>query len=385
MADWFRNLTGFVEKPGLEDDVKSRLRIDGTKLTCIASGATYECGVFRTPSLEELRAEGRAKLENLGASLCGKAGVTIVFGDVAEHHRKTENKYALFQVASQLNCLEFPDSNVTPEQGITGYQSDRTQGPCCAIACGAGTVYRHYFVPVEDASGQAREGQTADCQIECLRDIARLLENDKHKYLTVKNGYTMAGNEGLRALGDRLKNTADRERLLGLLRVGVQSDVQVTSSKWGNEMLNQPDQLVTQVFGSACSVSYSGNGADLWEPIARLILEASYEATLWAGVINAIDHKGKGGSRKVFLTALGGGVFGNRMEWIQDAIEQALERVCLKHALALQIYIVTYAPPVDKCIANLVTKHGCEQAEVGGECSRKTRDCMEFARWCNVL
>ena len=34
---------------------------------------------------------------------------------------------------------------VIPEQGITAYASDKTQGPVCAMACPAGTLFRNYF------------------------------------------------------------------------------------------------------------------------------------------------------------------------------------------------------------------------------------------------
>jgi len=49
----------------------------------------------------------------------------------------------------------------------------------------------------------------------------------------------------------------------------------------------------------------------------------SYEATLWAGVINARER----GSNKVFLTFIGGGVFGNRSRWILSAIARAIDKV----------------------------------------------------------
>ncbi len=35
--------------------------------------------------------------------------------------------------------------NVTPDEGITCYQHDNTQGPICALCCPAATVYRNYF------------------------------------------------------------------------------------------------------------------------------------------------------------------------------------------------------------------------------------------------
>ncbi len=83
-----------------------------------------------------------------------------------------------------------------------------------------------------------------------------------------------------------------------------------TSTHWGAKQVRDPEQLVTQVFGSACAVSYSGNNCGLWQPIAQLILQASYEATLWVALQNAVAHEGQLGSKRVFLTALGGWMFG---------------------------------------------------------------------------
>ncbi len=53
-----------------------------------------------------------------------------------------ENRYATFQVASQFNCLEFVAPNVTPENGVTDYIRDHTQGPQCSLAAAPAIVYR---------------------------------------------------------------------------------------------------------------------------------------------------------------------------------------------------------------------------------------------------
>jgi hypothetical protein len=63
----------------------------------------------------------------------------------ARMHRMPENDGALFQVASQFNLLEMTAPSITSEQGVARYQLDRTQGPACAIAAGAATIYRNYF------------------------------------------------------------------------------------------------------------------------------------------------------------------------------------------------------------------------------------------------
>lgn len=64
---------------------------------------------------------------------------------------------------------------------------------------------------------------------------------------------------------------------------------------------------------------YSSVPAEVWTPFATLVLEAADEATLWAAVQNAQQ----GGSNRVLLTRLGGGVFGNRDAWIDAAMRRA--------------------------------------------------------------
>ena len=47
-------------------------------------------------------------------------------------------------------CLSYSLCRFTqPEDGVTLYAADPTQGPACALACAAGSVYRNYFCPRE--------------------------------------------------------------------------------------------------------------------------------------------------------------------------------------------------------------------------------------------
>lgn len=74
-------------------------------------------------------------------------------------HIDSANARALFQVASQFNLLEMVSPNRTPEQGVGIYDFDLTQGPACAVAAGAGTIYRNYFVLVNGQIGQSTANQ----------------------------------------------------------------------------------------------------------------------------------------------------------------------------------------------------------------------------------
>jgi len=100
---------------------------------------------------------------------------------------------------------------------------------------------------------------------------------------------------------------------------------------------------VTQIFGSALPIAYNRtDDQSLWAPFAKLILNASYMATLYAACEAMKRHRGAFGSRKCFLTMLGGGVFGNKPEWILDAIRNACTAFL---GSGLQVVLVSYAPP----------------------------------------
>ena len=198
---------------------------------------------------------------------------------------------------------------VTPEGGVRIYENDPTQGPACAIACGAGTIYRNYFVNLD---GQT--GQTANKQIDCLADLGAALGNCNGKLWKMQNGYALPSFEGLEEVHARLSSMSEAQldELRSLLRVGVHSDVQVT--------IDDCKHTETQVYCSALPVAYSHHSTELWQPFAKLILEAAYEATFCTAAINATRSE----NNRLFLTLLGGGAFGNSEDWIISAISRSL-------------------------------------------------------------
>ena len=138
--DWFERLMGFRETD--YDDTRAKLRIEGSRLQSLINGKNYGVGELELVSLQALRERVKS-----GVGLSGQLKVSVVTGDVRQMHQLPENAGALFQVASQFNLLEMVSPAVTPEHGVTRYQHDHTQGPACAIAAGAATIYRNYFAP----------------------------------------------------------------------------------------------------------------------------------------------------------------------------------------------------------------------------------------------
>lgn len=366
-TDWFSLLFAFSEQ---SHEAMQRVIRDGwlraetgtfgptgaqaVRLVSDVNRQAYNVGYFETPSLGQLR----RRVARSGAPR-GRLRVTNEIGDVAEKHALADNRYATFQVASQFNCLEMIGPGVVPEEGVTRYVQDQTQGPACCIACGPSAVYRNYFSRLVLPSGQAlppdaREpwgarvqlGQSHQLQINNLAELGAELGNDPPgRYFTVQNGYSMSSEASLHSLNSvLLRRAAERENLMQALRVGVQNDAQVTFADWGTKRVEDPRQLVTQVFGSACAVAYSRSTTlESWAPLAKLVLDASYECTLCAAALTAARHQGAAGSRRVFLTCLGGGVFGNAPEWISDAMRRAF---ALFRDFDLDVRIVSHCGPV---------------------------------------
>ena len=313
---WFEELTGFAEESPKQ--VQNNLVVADGILTSKITGKSFTIGSLEIPSLEELR------LTDTLANYSDQISLKEVAGEAQAIHEDVSNENALFQVASQFNLLEMVSPQRTPSDGVGIYEHDYTQGPACAMACGAGTIYRNYFVPIDTTTGQCN-----GIQIDTIKDLGAALGNNDNSLWTMENGYALASYDGLTKISQKLSSCTDAEykELKGKLRVGIQWNSEVTSS--------ENHQRVSQIYCSALPVAYSNHDSSLWEPFAKLVLEATYEATFYT----ALKNYQSTGNNKLFLTLVGGGAFGNEFSWIFDAIEKAL--VKFKNT-PLDVAIVSY-------------------------------------------
>ncbi len=301
---WFEELTGFQETS--PHQVHEHLSVDGEMIFSRDNGRSFACGHLETPTLAELRQRVRA-IE----IPAGKLILREVIADVQQLHADPSNAGALFQVASQFNLLEMPNPHKTPEDGLAEYHNDSTQGPACAVAAGAGTIYRNYFVPIND-----QIGQSADHQIDCLADIGSALKNQDHRLWQMRNGYALATETGLIEISSRLASAdpSEIDSLRQLLRIGFQWNTEVT--------ITESRHTVSQAYCSALPVKYSHHPLEHWARFARLILEAAYESVICGAILNAVNN----GNNKLFLTLLGDGAFGNPRQWIIQSLQRALNK-----------------------------------------------------------
>ena len=388
---FFAQTFGFEERaPAAYDETQRRLlrmlrvRRDGNGreeaefVLPQANGADslhVSAGVFATPSVAELRAEAAALL---GGASGGAVPVRVAWSHLANgdaHALHGDPRFsgpsggATFQAASQFNCLEFPSPRTVPEAGVTSYVWDRTQGPACAVACAAATAYRNYLVPVTDADavataagsssawekvspvdGLPTRGQRSGRQLNTLRDASAYVASvlGAEEPWLVRNGYSEARTGGRtdelfdRANTEVFGDAARRAEFISKVRVGVTYDADVTGNVLYGSRRDLPAvppdpqrrRKVTQTWNSAVAVGYSRYPAEKWEPLARAVLEASYEATLLVGLINGARLRQRGAAEpadtavpSVLLTQVGGGVFGNERAWIVDSMRNAAAKV----------------------------------------------------------
>ena len=286
--------------------------------------ATFKPGEFKLVSSKDF------KISSIPNPKSTKSTIKVIVGDVRELLQSRENSASLFQVASQFNCLEFINPNKVPEDGISCYGFDNTQGPICAIAAGAGTCVRNYFVDVE-----GKQGQSINRQINCLQRVEQLLGIN-----VVKNGYFIANERTLLDINEKLKHINVNEIQDGL-QIGVQKDTQIVFDKDYNIL--DYEQIVCQAFCSSFAIGYTNVALELWKPLTMLVLKASYRLVF----LQALE-----GNKRLFLTLVGGGVFRNPIEWILEAIEGCFREF---KDFGLEIIVVLYKrdDAIERFINNL--------------------------------
>ena len=307
--------------------------MDGERLVSLVNDQSFIAGEFTTPALEHLRAG--VEIPTSGEPI----RVAEQVADVQSLHQDPSNANAVFQVASQFNCLEMASPHAIPEAGVGIYQNDWTQGPACCICAGAGTILRNYFV---ELNGQF--GQSADNQVDCLAGIDRYFNNATNKYWQMQNGYCLPTKTGLAAIESKLAalSPAEREDLCGKLMVGLQAGTEVT--------IGDSNHQVSQVFCSALPVAYSDVPASQWNHFPRLILDATYELTFYIALQNLF----KNDCNKLYLTLVGGGVFGNKIDWILSSIDRSLQ---LFANSGLNVKIVSYGSS-NSAVLDLTQRYG---------------------------
>ena len=248
--------------------------------------------------------------------------VTNIAEDIRNIHFNYKN--STIQVASQLNCLEMINPYIRPENGITIYSQDNTQGPICSLCCPAGLAYRNYIY---------NGGQTYNNQICLLREAMEYLKSlDLSINYNIMNGYLVLHNTNdLLRINNLLDNNIIRQNFKGYIKSG---------SHTHQGVLNKLDYTINHVYCSGIPINYNESITDkaLWSKLSLVWLESMYENTL---LIAYKNNSELGRNEPCFLTKLGGGVFGMDDNIIIMAINNSISFM-RKEKIYIDVYIVHY-------------------------------------------
>jgi hypothetical protein len=286
----------------VERDPKGAFSFDANGLAQLEN---LQAGRFSCPSLRQLS----QRLDGLPQGQPGRLRLWVLEGSSAVTDigalQAAAPPRSLFQVASQYNCLEAPDAYLVP---VRRYFSDPTQGPRASISAFPGTLLRHYAAPGADGSRFVQRSGGPQVNLlhrVCLDKLAR-----------VENGYLLSSNiQDAGTFATLLQDHFED------LEVGLQEEVQVVlGANWDG--LVEGRRTIAQVLTSTLAgggYSRIDLSKDHWVRICRQLQRAAYLGTLLAAAGL--------GQQRVVLTLIGGGVFGNPVALIWDAILWASSQV----------------------------------------------------------
>jgi len=249
-----------------------------------------------------------------------------------------KNKNAVFQIASNFNCVETPNSGsrLTEDPNFTqNYIFDYTQGPGASVSAGPAAIVRvHAIFFDNDMKNVKQWKQRKEKQINLLSEL--------DKYFVLQNGYVILADDK----EDDNERWLKEEEWKRKVMVGYHKDVQVTfgsrnKSDGTIELVNDDKQIIDQVFCAALNIGkdntgYKNSQKKSAERKGKFILQSMYEGTYLSAIKNS--------KKKLFLTLIGGGVFENKREWIIEAIINAHKKWADCPASTLEnIYLVFYS------------------------------------------
>jgi O-acetyl-ADP-ribose deacetylase (regulator of RNase III) len=285
-----------------------------------STSAVWRAGRFESMSIGDLQARVEAMQGTAGTPQTRVPLKTADGIDIGkEQAALTTDDKAMVQIASNFNAIEVPSRECAPDYGqlVTNYAVDSTQGPAASFGVPAACLLRAHYPFYSAGTEPATWGQNAERQVELLEDV-------REWFGTCVNGkVTLQGDEAVIGDGDAVAQVADR------LKVGLHTDAEVVFDRGPDRSqlsMLPPGRrpVVDQVLSASVNLLSPGHAPGLTRDgpmpeklhkLVRACLRAAYRGAYLAAILR--------GRRKLLLTLIGGGVFGNPLEDILDAIAEA--------------------------------------------------------------
>jgi hypothetical protein len=139
-------MPGHPVKPGHVDCTATCLSHRGPSMATAVTRRIGDVQLAQRRTVAASAGSARAKSLSQCARRTTRRRSTTLRNVVSESttlHQTEASRGSVFQAVGQFNRLQFATPHHVPENGITGYATDHTQGPSCAMTC-AGTGYRYW-------------------------------------------------------------------------------------------------------------------------------------------------------------------------------------------------------------------------------------------------
>jgi hypothetical protein len=358
--NWFSEVFGFKEIPFAPNKSSFNVKTStNNHILMTVKTEEIDIGVFRYMSVEDLLKTATSNPSAMSVFGFDPKNLKYYTMTSPAHvvHMTPGYSGSIFQVASQFNALEMPSQTTTPQAGITNYLNDKTQGPVCAMVCPLGTLYRNYFCMPGDGkqpedksvndnpqTGTAVGTGSGNDQINTLTELMNI---PQFKDLRFQNGYIFVKDKSqLDAINTYLLTPENFWKAMMAIKYVIQEDTPVVDVTTVHGKIL--DQIVSQIYCSAYPVAYStdpspmsgsvvpGTKKEDYALLSSMILHAVYYSTLAYAVTRITSDETR---KKVFLTKVGGGAFGNDVSLIDNAIYNAVSHFI---AYPIDVYIVDY-------------------------------------------
>jgi len=341
---YFELVTGIEEKYLMEkygngsgeynNIIKKMLIFEGKE--CIINGnKKYRAGNLDILSIGELREKTKKLNKKGGGSFSVVIGYNTDFNsiyrdkvDIAALQTNEKNKDAVFQIASNFSGLEPICKTDIPENGISKYIYDNTQGPIASISAAPGLIYRMYGI-FNNNTNQKDWRQKNNNQINLLHNVS--------SFYPVVNGYVDL------SLCKYLNRPT--QNLIDLVEIAFHHNIQTCyglSYGSDHEVCLDNSQIINQIFTSSIDLGKSSGNTNyllfdqypgIVTDLTQVLLDAAYEGTIRSCWL--FDKQ------TLYLTLIGGGVFNNSLSWIAQSLEK-LSSLIIDSGITITLVIYNY-------------------------------------------
>src|SRR3989338_8546554 len=248
--------------------------------------------------------------------------------DIAALQTNEKNKGAVFQIASNFSGLEPICKTDIPENGISKYIHDNTQGPIASISAAPGLIYRMYGIFNKKIDEKDWRQQNNN-QINLLHNVS--------SFYPVVNGYVDL------SLCKYLLRPV--HNLINLIQIGFHHNIQTTYGlSYGQdyEVCTNDSQIINQIFTSSIDLGNSSGNTNyllfdkypgIVTDLTQVLLDAAYEGTIRSCWLYD--------KQILYLTLIGGGVFNNSLSWIAQSLEK-LSSLIIDSGITITLVIYNY-------------------------------------------